>query len=144
SYGDRAANAVMAALKLRYRLLPYLWKALQQACETGLPVQRPMAVAFPDDPAAWGFELQFMFGADILVSPIVRAHGIGKTYLPAGNWRHLVTHELIAGGRVVNHQLDLESMAVYVQEGATIPFGPAVQHTGQIGDSPLIEETCKY
>lgn len=144
SYGERAANAVMAALKLRYRLLPYLWKALQTACETGLPVQRPMAVAFPDDPAAWNFDLQFMFGPDILVSPIVRKQGVGKTYLPSGNWRHLGTQELLAGGRVVHHQLELEDMAVYVKEGATIPFGPSVQHTGQIGDIPLIEETCTY
>lgn len=144
SYGERAANAVMEALKLRYQLLPYLWEALKTACASGLPVQRPMAVAFPEDPASWSFDLQFMFGPDILVSPIVRSQGKGQTYLPAGNWCHLVTKETVKGNQVINHNLDLEQIAVYVREGATIPFGPSVQHTGQLGDVPLIEEKRRY
>lgn len=144
SYGERAANAVMEALKLRYQLLPYLWNALKTACISGLPVQRSMAVAFPDDPASWSFDLQFMFGPDILVSPIVRSQGKGQTYLPAGNWKHLTTKETLQGARVINHNLDLEQIAVYVREGATIPFGPTVQHTGQLGDVPLIEEKRQY
>ncbi|MFK8033437.1 MAG: alpha-xylosidase [Hyphomicrobiales bacterium] len=144
SYGERAANAVMAALKLRYRLLPYLWETLKIACASGMPVQRSMAVAFPEDPASWSFDLQFMFGPDVLVSPIVRTHGKGQTYLPAGRWKHLVTQDTLEGGRVINHNLDLEQMAVYVREGAIIPFGPTVQHTGQLGDVPLIEEKRRY
>ena len=40
SYGPEAERAAMAALELRYRLLPYLWRTVEEASATGLPVQR--------------------------------------------------------------------------------------------------------
>lgn len=138
SYGENAANAVMEALKIRYQLLPYLWKTLKEACATGLPVQRPMAVAFPEDPAAWAFDLQFMFGNDILVSPIIREHGLGMTYLPQGDWINFLSHEMMSGGRVLSYCLPLNEMAVFVRRGAVIPIGPDVKHTGELGDAPQI------
>ena len=87
SYGEEAERAAMAALELRYRLLPYLWRAVQQASATGLPVQRAMALACPGDRVARSFENQFFCGDDLLVAPCLQPGGEVEVYLPAGRWR---------------------------------------------------------
>ena len=75
SYGTDAENAVNQALILRYQLIPYIQHTMQQASETGLPVMRAMALAFPDDRLARGFEIQFMFGDNLLVVPCTQVGG---------------------------------------------------------------------
>ena len=87
SYGEEAERAAMAALELRYRLLPYLWRAVEQACATGLPVQRAMALACPDEPESWAFDHQFFCGDDLLVAPCLEPGGRVRVYLPRGEWR---------------------------------------------------------
>ena len=86
SYSQEAENAVNQALKLRYQLIPYIQTTMQQASETGLPVMRAMALAFPDDRLAKGFEIQFMFGDNLLVVPCTQVGGEVEFYLPQGQW----------------------------------------------------------
>ena len=129
SYGDAASSAVFDALKLRYRLLPYLEKTTQQAHQTGLPVQRAMAVAFPDDPLARQFEQQFMCGDSLLVVPCVEPGGKVKFYLPKGEWVHFANNERYEGGQYYEQTLALNEMAVFIRKGEQIVLGPEVEHT---------------
>lgn len=140
SYGPEAQDAAMAALELRYRLIPYLFRAMQEAAASGLPVQRAMVLGCPDDPAAWGFDDQFFFGADMLVAPCLRPDGLARVYLPHGDWRRFPSGEPIEGGRVHDLVLELDEMAVFVRAGVAIPLGPAVQHTGMLSSAPVVEE----
>jgi alpha-D-xyloside xylohydrolase len=144
SYGGAAERAVMEALRLRYCLLPYLWRTLEEAVATGLPVQRAMPLAFPDDPAAWAFEEQFLFGPDLLVAPVLRADGALRFYLPHGRWHHLLNGRVYEGGRTHSERLALDEVAVFAREGAEIPIGPAVEHTGELGREPVVEEVRRF
>lgn len=139
SYGENS-GAADKALELRYRLIPYLYKAVEEAAATGLPVMRAMALACPHDRAAWAFDDQFMCGADLLVAPCLRADGQVRVYLPQGEWRRFPSGERFAGGRCHELALPLDEMAVFARQGAEIPLGPRVQHVGQLGDGPQVEE----
>ena len=139
SYGENS-GAADQAIALRYRLIPYLYKAMEQAAATGLPVMRSMALAFPDDRAAWAFDDQFMCGADLLVAPCLRADGRVRFYLPAGTWHRFPSGDALAGGRCLELNLSLDEMAVFARAGAAIPLGPRVEHVGQLGGSPQVEE----
>jgi alpha-D-xyloside xylohydrolase len=75
SYGAEAEALAREALDLRERLRPYLQRVVAESAQTGLPVQRPMVLACPEDRAGWAFEDQFFFGEDLLVAP--RAIGAG-------------------------------------------------------------------
>jgi alpha-D-xyloside xylohydrolase len=130
SYGPEAEQAAMKALRLRYRLLPYIERAMQAAAETGLPVQRSMALACPGEPEAWGFEDQFFFGDDLLVAPCLRADNTVQFYLPEGDWRRFPDGAAFAGGRSHRLTLALEETAVFARAGARIPLGPDAETTG--------------
>jgi alpha-D-xyloside xylohydrolase len=124
SYGPEAEAHAMTALRWRNRLLPYLQAAIEASANTGLPVQRPMVLAFLADRAAWAFEDQFMFGDDMLVAPCLRPDGKASVYLPAGEWRRFPAREPFAGGRVHDLIVSLGDMAVFVRRGTRIPLGP--------------------
>jgi alpha-D-xyloside xylohydrolase len=143
SYGPEAERAAMSALELRYRLLPCLWRAVQQSCATGLPVQRAMALACPDEPAAWAFDHQFFCGDDLLVAPCLDPAGRVRVYLPAGEWRRFPGNEPFAGGRTHELALRLDELAVFARRGAEVPLGPAVRHTGELGTVPVVSETWR-
>lgn len=129
SYGQAANDAVFAALKLRYQLLPYLKSAVQQSSETGLPVQRAMPLAFPDDPLSHGFEHQFMCGEQLLVVPCLSAGGQIKFYLPQGRWRRFPNSEAYAGGQYYRRQIALDDIAVFVREGTDLLLGEPIEHS---------------
>lgn len=138
SYGPDVEKAVFAALELRYRLIPYIWNVMDEAAQTGLPVQRAMVLAFPEERAAWAFEDQFMFGGDILVAPCLHPDGSVEVYLPHGTWRHFQTGEAFGGGRSYKFTLSLDEMAVFVRDGTSIPLGPAVKHTDELGGEAVV------
>ena len=140
SYGEEAGLAASAALQLRYRLIPYLCQAMAAANETGLPVQRAMALAFPEERAAWAFEDQFMFGDKLLVAPCLQPGGQVECYLPAGSWLRFPTGDVIEGGRSHSFTLALDEVAVFVREGEKIPLGPEVQHTNELAGNAVIEQ----
>lgn len=129
SYGAEAEAAAMKALRLRYRLLPYIEKAMADAAATGLPVQRAMALACPGEPEAWGFEDQFFFGDDLLVAPCLRADNTVRVYLPEGDWRRFPDGARFEGGRSHHLTLALDETAVFARAGVRIPLGPEAETT---------------
>ncbi len=138
SYGPEAEEAAMAALKLRYRLLPYIAGAMRDASRTGLPVQRAMALACPDAPEAWAFENQFFFGDDLLVAPCTRPDHKVKAYLPAGDWRRFPDGEKFEGGKTHALTLGLCEIAVFVRGDARIPLGAERETISEAEDKPEI------
>jgi len=134
SYGIEAEEAVNQALVLRYRLLPYIYNAMQQATRTGIPLMRAMPLAFPRDRLAGAFELQFMFGDDMLVVPCLQAGGEVEFYLPQGQWQRFPSEQTFQGGKTYTLTLGLQEMAVFVPKGARIPMGPDIEHTEQLAD----------
>jgi hypothetical protein len=61
-YGEEAEAIVREWLHWRYRMIPYLQGCALEAGQTGMPVMRAMALAFPGDRVAQGFEMQYMLG----------------------------------------------------------------------------------
>ena len=121
SYGEAAEAAVNAALAMRVRLLPYLERCLAEAHASGLPVQRAMVLACPDEPAAWAFETQFFLGADLLVAPCLAPGGEVEVYLPQGEWQRYPDGQAIVGGRCHRLTLRLAEIAVFHRIGAVLP-----------------------
>ncbi|NDB16612.1 MAG: alpha-xylosidase, partial [Gammaproteobacteria bacterium] len=121
SYGPEAERLAMQALALRERLRPYLQRVVEESSRSGLPVQRPMVLACPEDRASWAFEDQFFFGERLLVAPCLEPSGEVVVYLPAGDWVWLETGERIEGGRSHALTLPLDRIAAFTRLGERIP-----------------------
>ena len=126
-------------LALRYRLIPYLERAVLQAVSTGMPLMRAMPLAFPESRLVRPFETQFMCGDALLVAPIVRENGSVEIALPPGAWYDLNTRARYPGSRVLRYRAKLDQFPVFGREGHALPLGRAVQHTGEIDDAQPLE-----
>ena len=125
-------------LELRYRLMPYLYSAVKETCETGLPVMRAMWLHYPEDAAAVKRGDQYLYGRELLVAPVVEKGATNRTvYLPRGTWYDFWTNERREGGAEISRAVDLATLPLYVRAGAVIPMGPVKQYTGEQVDAPL-------
>ena len=125
-------------LELRYRLLPYVYTAARECCDTGLPMMRALWLHYPGDAQAVARGDQFLWGRDILVSPVVEKGATSRRlYLPRGSWIDFWTEEKIAGGREIDRVVSLDTMPLHVRAGAVLPFAPLRQYVEQQVDGPL-------
>ncbi len=125
-------------LELRYQLMPYLYSAVKESCQTGLPIIRALWLHYPDDAAAVGRGDEYLYGRDILVAPVVEKGVNSRSlYLPRGTWYDFWTREKAEGGREITRQVDLGALPIYFRAGAVIPMGPLKQYTDEKVDGPL-------
>jgi len=124
-------------LELRYRLLPYNYTLMREACDTGLPPMRALWLHYPTDPTAVELGEEYLWGRDLLVAPVVAKGATErKLYLPEGDWYDFWTNEKPAGKREVTRKVDLATMPLYVRAGAILPLDPVRQYTAQTTDEP--------
>ncbi|MEZ0069495.1 alpha-D-xyloside xylohydrolase [Streptacidiphilus sp. MAP12-20] len=127
SYGPDAYEAITSVLRLRERLRPYIHAHLRDGEQTGIPLMRPLLLAFPDDPAAWEVEDQYLFGPDILVAPVTELGARQRrVYLPAGaEWTHSDSGRRYPGGGHVTVDAPLDRIPLFVRDDAEPPLQEA-------------------
>jgi alpha-glucosidase (family GH31 glycosyl hydrolase) len=124
-------------LELRYQMIPYLYSAVKETCETGMPVVRALWLHYPGDDRAVARGDQYLYGRDLLVAPVVEKGAVSRTlYLPQGTWFDFWTHERVEGGREIERKVDLQTIPLYVRAGAVLPLGPVKQYTGEQVEAP--------
>ncbi|KRW92167.1 alpha-glucosidase [Alicyclobacillus tengchongensis] len=122
SFGEDIEHIVRKYIRLRYRLLPYQYTLFREASETGVPIMRPLVLEYPDDPATYNLDDQFLVGCDILVAPVCRPDlRCRAVYLPAGTWVNYWTGEHLDGGRHVLVDAPLATLPLFVRAGSIIP-----------------------
>jgi len=125
-------------LELRYRMLPYLYSAVREAALTGMPVMRSLWLHYPNDPEAVKRGDEYLWGRDVLVAPVVEKGATSRrVYLPRGHWYDFWTNERFDGGREIERSVDLETLPLFVREGAILPFGPVKQYVNENVNGPL-------
>lgn len=121
------------ALHLRYRLIPYIYTYARHTYDTGVSLCRPMYYDYPEAEEAYTYEGQYMFGDNILVSPVTEAARGGEDvskdiWLPEGKWYEAATGTLLEGGAVVRRSFAQDQIPYYYKQGAIIPLYPKVNH----------------
>ena len=152
-------------IETRYRLMPYLYTLADETARTGLPMERPLFLDYPDaapdkhpldiDP---GVDTEFLLGHDLLIapSPYPEEPDAYTVEFPSSVW-----YDYWTGNRVMphaepqnpeanapvgaSHQLALTAnvvpildvLPVYVRGGAIFPLQPLVQSTADIPTGPL-------
>jgi alpha-glucosidase len=101
-----ALPTIRDALRLRLRLMPYLYSAMFQAHEAHIPVLTPTFVAFEDDPACFADADTAMFGPCLLAAPVLcdGAREV-EVYLPRGPISGPGASTRPVGGRLLRRRL---------------------------------------
>ncbi|HVQ42639.1 MAG TPA: TIM-barrel domain-containing protein [Vicinamibacterales bacterium] len=119
-------------LELRSRLMPYLYTAVREMHDTGLPIIRALWLHHPDDPGAVGRGDEYLWGRDMLVAPVVEKGATTRSlYLPRGTWFDFWNDQRVEGGREIDRAVDLATTPLYVRAGAVLPMGPVRQYTSE-------------
>ena len=106
---------------LHTKLKDYTYKFAQRASKTGMPVARPLFLAYPDQPKAWKDWQTYMYGPDILVSAIWQKNKTShECYLPEGAtwvdaWNPQKEYK---GGQTIEVSTPVYKIPVFVKKNA--------------------------
>jgi len=130
--------------QLRYQLMPYTYTYAHRAFETGEPIARPMLFNYSSIPEAWQYDLQYLWGDNVLVAPNTNAPSSagGKlsnddkvpVWLPPGvAWYDFWNDNKQQGGQEISYKVGVGQLPLFVAAGSIIPLSPA---TLSISDTP--------
>lgn len=136
-FGAEAEAIFRKYATLRYRLLPYLYSCAARAAATGRPLMRPLLLDYQDDPTTHTLDLQYLFGDAFLVAPVFSAVADVPVYLPKGCWIDYWSKQTFAGPAWITVHAPLDTLPLFVREGAIIPMGPPVQYVDEKPLDPL-------
>jgi alpha-glucosidase len=137
-YGAPYEDIVRKYLKLRYRLLPFLYTTLEEAHRTGVPLFRPLLLNFQDDPTALNLDDEFMVGDALLAAPVVHSGERGReVYLPRGQWYDFWSGALVRDGNFFRTGVPLDHLPLYVRGGSIVPSTEPMNYVGEKPCNPL-------
>ena len=134
-------------LRLRHRLVPYLYTMNEKNHSEGVPLIRPlyydfrMKTGFGEDSIFYRFRNEYAFGSELLVSPVTspseRSTGKGAvlTWIPDGDWFDFFTGRHYLGEKELMLYRSLREYPVLAKAGAIVPLA---EETGSFG-TPLPE-----
>ncbi len=104
---------------IREALVDHLHEQLRDGIGRGLPLMRPLALAWPQDEAIWDHPHQYMLGEEVLVAPVVEPDvRTWPVHLPAGRWLAVWTEAAHEGPATVTVDAPLEEIPAYVRDTA--------------------------
>ena len=127
-YNQIVETVMKNFLKLRHKLVPYLYTMNRRASRAGLPLVQPMYYLEPEREETYEVPNNYYFGTEMMVSPItdkldpVTGLAGAKTWIPQGIWYDFFNGRAYKGGRKVNLWRDIYEMPVLVREGSIIPL----------------------
>lgn len=143
--GDPVYDTLVKFLRLRYRLIPYIYSVAGRVTHEDYTMLRALPFDFRLDPATYDVADQFMFGPAFLVNPVTEPMYFGPNstvissaprtravYLPAGSdWYDFWSGQRYAGGQTITADAPLETMPLYVRSGSIVPIGPDVSYADE-------------
>ncbi|MFM5884624.1 MAG: alpha-glucosidase [Novosphingobium sp.] len=86
--------------RVHAHLAPYVRHLCDEARASGLPAQRPLFLHYPDEAALFAVQDQFLYGADLLVAPVIAAGAVSRDVVLPGTapWQDCWTSELVPPG----------------------------------------------
>jgi len=128
---EQTEAACRILLQMRMRLLPYLYSAYAEYHDTGVPPARALVMDFPEDPATWTVDDQYMLGPSLMVAPLFTGQKKRAVYLPEGDWYDFWTQRKYAGGCRIEIEKPVDEIPVFVRGNSLLPLAEPVEYVTQ-------------
>jgi alpha-glucosidase len=131
SFGEEVEQISRNYIRFRYQILPYIYSLFYEASQTGMPLQRTLAINYPHDAKVYDghYHNQYLFGPYFLVAPVESTKEFAKVYLPEGDWYSLYDGKKFTGKSEIIVECPVHKLPVFVKAGAIIPMEPARPNT---------------
>jgi alpha-D-xyloside xylohydrolase len=137
-------------IRLRYRLMPYLYSLVSAVTRSSVMMMRALALEFPEDDTTHTIGDEYLFGPALLVCPVTvpMYYDVGSrsildaaktrpVYLPRGcGWFDFWTNALHSGGQTVVADAPLDKIPLYARAGSIVPMTETMQFVDEIQDAP--------
>jgi|APTNR8051073442_1049403.scaffolds.fasta_scaffold00006_28 alpha-glucosidase len=132
-------------IKLRYRLMPYLYTLAYQSTQTGEPMNVPPVFDYFADANTHSelSDYNFLVGDFVLAAPVYNegnttrsvylpyAPGVDWYYWPSGAPNSQPAGDKYGGGQTVTVSAPLGKLPMFVRSGAIIPMSASMQYANQ-------------
>ena len=130
--GSPAYESILWYMRLRYRLMPYLYSLAGAVHFGDYTLMRGLPMDFPDDPKVRDLSDQWMFGPALMPCPVYEYLARSReVYFPEGGWYDLYTGEYIQGSQTQVVPAPYERIPLFARAGSIIPFGPEIEWSGE-------------
>ncbi len=112
------------AIKLRYKLKPYIYNMAFENSQTGKPLMIPLFFNEPTNKSLQIYDDAYMWGDAFLVSPVKERNKNKQTvYLPANcHWTNFFTGKVYEGGKNYTIDVTINNIPVFVKGGSFVPM----------------------
>jgi alpha-glucosidase (family GH31 glycosyl hydrolase)/4-amino-4-deoxy-L-arabinose transferase-like glycosyltransferase len=125
-FDEELIEVYRSMVQLHHDLIPYVREYARIAAQRGLPIARPLVIAWPDDPRVRDLWDQYLYGDDLLVAPVWREGAREReVFLPPGGWEDFWDATRNFEGPVtLKVSAPLGRIPVFVRAGAHVPGRP--------------------
>lgn len=127
-YNKIAEQVMKDFLRLRHKLIPYLYSMNVRASVESIPLLQPMYYHHQAEFAAYRVPNEYYFGSEMIACPITepvdKETGMAgfSAWLPKGKWVDLFTGLIYEGGRRIDLYREIDKIPVLAKCGAIIPM----------------------
>jgi alpha-D-xyloside xylohydrolase len=134
--GTPAYESILWYMRLRYRLMPYLYSLAGAVNFGDYTIMRGLPMDFPEDPAVRDISDQWLFGPALMPCPVYEYKARSRNiYFPKGGWYDFYTGAFIdsntrafaESGGWAEVSAPYERMPLYVRAGSILPVGPEME-----------------
>ena len=126
--GSPAYESILWYMRLRYRLMPYLYSLAAAVHFENYTLMRALPMDWPADPQVRDLDDQWMFGPALMPCPVSEYGARSReVYFPEGGWYDFYSGAWMPGGRSQTVEAPYERIPLYVRAGSILPLGPEMQ-----------------
>lgn len=138
-------HIIRDTIKLRYKLMPYIYNAFWQSHKNLEPMLRPTFLDHEHDLNTFVETDDYLFGKDLLVASVVeKGQREREVYLPRNNqgWYDFYSDTFYQDGQTVKVGAPLERIPLFVKAGSVIPMSERMAYTN--AEEDLTRELAIY
>lgn len=149
-FGEMLTNDVAHYVRLRYRLIPYIYSYSYRTHLTGEPLMRALVFDYPKDKNVLDLKDEFLFGRELLVAPVTAEKATERTvYFPEGEWYDWDYGYRYEGGKSYTVYAPQNRIPVFVKGGSIIPMAEQAYNTKDIDRKKIVlviypKDRCRF
>ncbi|MFH2113497.1 MAG: TIM-barrel domain-containing protein, partial [Spirochaetota bacterium] len=122
----QSLDLIRGHIREHYRFMPYTYNCAVEASRTGIPIERPLFLEYPDDPLLDDQDVNSMYGPSILKVLVVDegAHSATVRFPSPESWYDPLEQRLHAGGSRAEVDVPLQGARWFARVGSVIPTSP--------------------